>query len=79
VVAIIVFYGVYMLFWLIAGMEYTPAAIKFIVLTLMSAQIFWHWLLIRGRSREGCFKAFKQNHWLGFTLFAGIALSFALH
>ena len=78
VLAIMVFYGVYMLFWLIAGMESAPVAIKIIVVALMGAQIFWHWLLIRGRSREGCFKAFKQNHWLGFTLFAGITLSFAL-
>ena len=27
-----------------------------------------------GRSREGCFKAFRLNHWLGFAVFAGVAL-----
>jgi 4-hydroxybenzoate polyprenyltransferase len=37
------------------------------------AQIVWHWRLIRHRSREGCFKAFKQNHWLGLTIFVCIA------
>jgi 4-hydroxybenzoate polyprenyltransferase len=77
VAAIMAFYVIYMLFWLIAGMESAPTAIKLIVITTMSAQIFWHWQLIRTRSREGCFTAFKQNHWLGFTLFAGIAASFA--
>ncbi len=25
-------------------------------------------------SDKGCFRAFKQNHWLGFAVFAGIAL-----
>ncbi len=75
VTAILIFYAIYMLFWLIAGMEYAQTAIKLIVLTAASAQIFWHWQLIRTRSREGCFKAFRQNHWLGFTLFAGIAIS----
>lgn len=42
------------------------------------AQVAWHWSLIRHRQREACFRAFTQNHWLGFTLFAGVVLSFAL-
>ena len=33
-----------------------------------------HYFLIRGRSREGCFKAFMHNNWLGAAVFAGIAL-----
>jgi 4-hydroxybenzoate polyprenyltransferase len=40
-------------------------------------QVVWHFALIRGRTREGCFKAFRLNHWLGFSVFAGIALSYA--
>jgi 4-hydroxybenzoate polyprenyltransferase len=32
--------------------------------------------LIRDRSREGCFKAFRLNHWLGFSVFAGLFLSY---
>jgi 4-hydroxybenzoate polyprenyltransferase len=38
----------------------------------------WHFTLIRGRSREGCFRAFRLNHWLGFAVFAGVALDLAL-
>jgi 4-hydroxybenzoate polyprenyltransferase len=38
------------------------------------AQVVWHGWLIHTRSREGCFKAFRVNHWLGFTVFAGVAL-----
>jgi 4-hydroxybenzoate polyprenyltransferase len=34
--------------------------------------------LIRTRSREGCFRAFRLNHWLGFAVFAGIVAQFAL-
>jgi 4-hydroxybenzoate polyprenyltransferase len=78
VAAILFFYVIYMLFWLLAGMESTLTAIKLIVIAAASAQIFWHWQLIRHRSREGCFTAFRQNHWLGFTLFAGIAISHLL-
>ena len=37
----------------------------------------WHVTLIKGRSREGCFKAFRLNHWLGFTVFLGVAADLA--
>jgi 4-hydroxybenzoate polyprenyltransferase len=43
-----------------------------------AAQAAWHWALIRSRSRDGCFKAFRLNHWVGFAVFAGIALAYSL-
>jgi len=43
-----------------------------------AAQAGWHGTLIRLRQREGCFRAFRLNHWLGCSVFAGIALSYAL-
>jgi 4-hydroxybenzoate polyprenyltransferase len=36
----------------------------------------YHWFLIRGRSREGSFKAFMHNNWVGGAVFAGIVLGF---
>jgi len=47
-------------------------------LALALAQVGWHLWLIRSRSREGCFRAFKLNHWIGCTLFVGLALELAL-
>jgi 4-hydroxybenzoate polyprenyltransferase len=41
-------------------------------------QALWYFTLIRHRKREGCFRAFRANHWLGCTLFAGTALDLAL-
>ena len=38
----------------------------------------WHWRLIRDRTRDGCFKAFRLNHWLGFAVFAGVVAGYAL-
>jgi 4-hydroxybenzoate polyprenyltransferase len=38
----------------------------------------YHWHLIRSRSREGCFRAFRHNNWLGAAVFAGIVASFAV-
>jgi len=45
---------------------------------LAAAQVAWHYTLIRSRERPGCFTAFSQSHWMGASLFAGVALGFAL-
>jgi len=52
----------------------------FIALTAMAAgaQAAWHYTLIRDRSREGCFRAFRVNHWFGFALFAGTVVAYTL-
>ena len=39
--------------------------------------IYQHYLTW-GRSRGGCFKAFLNNHWVGLTVFSGIALHYHL-
>jgi 4-hydroxybenzoate polyprenyltransferase len=36
-------------------------------------QAAWHVWLIRRRDRQNCFRAFRLNHWLGLTLFLGVA------
>ena len=35
--------------------------------------IYQQWL-IRNRDRDGCFRAFLNNHWLGLAVFVGLAL-----
>ncbi|WP_367066479.1 4-hydroxybenzoate octaprenyltransferase [Oryzisolibacter sp. LB2S] len=47
-------------------------------LAVAAAQVAWHYTLIRGRTREGCFVAFSKSHWIGVAIFAGVALGFAL-
>ena len=37
--------------------------------------MLYHWFLIRDRGREGCFKAFRHNNWVGLAIFAGIVAS----
>lgn len=53
-------------------------AVWLVALVLSGAQAAWHFVLIKDRTREGCFKAFRLNHWLGATLFAGVVLGYAL-
>jgi 4-hydroxybenzoate polyprenyltransferase len=43
-----------------------------------AAIALYHYTLIRHRDRMQCFKAFRQNNWLGAALFAGVALDYAL-
>jgi 4-hydroxybenzoate polyprenyltransferase len=45
-------------------------------LAAAGAMMVYHWFLIRGRSREGSFKAFMHNNWVGGAVFAGIVLGF---
>jgi len=45
-------------------------------LAVAALQAAWHFLLIKDRSRDGCFKAFRLNHWVGFAVFAGLVLSY---
>ena len=47
-------------------------------LGIAGAQAAWHFVLIRQRTREGCFRAFRLNHWFGFAVFAGIVAGYAL-
>ena len=78
VAAVLFFYLFYLLIWALALVEYAQAAIFFVAIGAAAAQAVWHGSLIWTRSRDGCFKAFRLNHWLGFTVFAGIAASYAL-
>ena len=41
-------------------------------LAVAGGMMLYHWFLIRDRSREGCFKAFLHNNWVGAAVFAGI-------
>ncbi len=44
-----------------------------ITLLVAVAQVLWHYALIRTRERERCFRAFTQNHWIGFVVFVAAA------
>ena len=36
----------------------------------------WQFVLGRRRDRDGCFRAFVHNHWVGLVVLAGIALAY---
>ena len=74
--AIMAFYGAYLAIW--AALLPVPRQSPVFALgwAVAAAQVVWHFALIRQRTREGCFKAFRLNHWLGFSVFAGVVLGY---
>ena len=75
VAGVLLSYLIYLSIWALALIGRTQLAIYLVAIGLALLQALWHGWLIRKRQRDGCFKAFRLNHWLGFTVFAGIALS----
>jgi 4-hydroxybenzoate polyprenyltransferase len=78
VLAVMASYGVFLASWTIAGLQQRLGAAFCAGILIAAAQAAWHWRLIRARTREGCFKAFRLNHWLGFAVFAGVVAGYAL-
>ena len=78
VAGVMAFYAVYLLVWGALGLSQGLGAVYLVGLAAAAGQAVWHFRLIRSRSREGCFRAFRANHWLGFAVFAGVALSYTV-
>ncbi len=78
VAAVMAFYAVYLLSWAALGRALGLGGWFLAGIGVAAAQALWHYTLIRDRTREGCFKAFRLNHWLGGAVFAGVALDLAL-
>ena len=81
VAAVMAFYALHLVSWTLLARALDPAgpgAWFYAGAAAAAAQALWHYTLIRSRSRDGCFAAFRRNHWLGFALFAGTALDLAL-
>ncbi len=74
--AVLGFYVVYLVIWSWVLAPLVHSVGWWLGVAGAAAQVVWHARLIRTRSREGCFKAFRVNHWVGFALFAGLVLAF---
>jgi 4-hydroxybenzoate polyprenyltransferase len=70
--AVIGFYLVFLAIWTVSLWSLVNPVVWGATLVMALTQVAWHHSLIKARTREGCFKAFRLNHWLGFTLFLGV-------
>ena len=76
--AVMACYAIYLAIWSAALVGHIPLVAIAAGATGAALQAAWHFTLIRGRSRDGCFKAFRLNHWVGFSLFAGVVAGYAM-
>jgi 4-hydroxybenzoate polyprenyltransferase len=72
VAGVMAFYALHLISWAAIGAWIGLGWPYFAGLAVAAAIAAWHGTLIRDRSREGCFRAFRLNHWLGFAVFAGV-------
>ncbi|HSC65297.1 MAG TPA: 4-hydroxybenzoate octaprenyltransferase [Caldimonas sp.] len=78
VAAVMLFYAAFLSIWAAIGASLAFGWPYFAGLATAAATAAWHFTLIRTRTREGCFRAFRLNHWLGFAVYAGVVAQFAL-
>ncbi len=72
VLGVMLFYALYIASWAVLGAQQGLRWPFFVGLAVAAGTAAWHWTLIRTRTRDGCFRAFRLNHWLGFAVFAGV-------
>jgi 4-hydroxybenzoate polyprenyltransferase len=75
VAAVMFFYVAFLAVWGVV-LDASEKPLLLVGLAVAALQAAWHFWLIKDRSREGCFKAFRLNHWVGFAAFVGVALSY---
>jgi 4-hydroxybenzoate polyprenyltransferase len=78
VASVMVFHAIHLVSWAVIGRTLGLGGWFLAGIAVAALQVVWHYRLIRARTHDGCFKAFRLNHWVGFALFAGTALDFAL-
>ena len=78
VAAVLASYAAFIAIWAAIGLRQDFGPAYFAGLAVAAAVALWHGMLIRDRSRDGCFRAFRLNHWLGFAVFAGVLVDSTL-
>ena len=76
VLAVMIFYCLFIATMVVVGYWARMGACYFSALLLAGLLIAVEYALMRRRQREGCFKAFVFNNWIGAVIFAGIAADF---
>ena len=75
VAAVMFFYVAFLAVWGVV-LDASEKPLLLVGLAVAALQAAWHFWLIKDRTRDGCFKAFRLNHWVGFAAFVGVALSY---
>ena len=74
VIAVMSCYAAFLVIFALVGVFWAYGKYFYLGLLAAAAICAYHYFLIRGRTREGCFKAFRHNQWIGLVIFIGIFL-----
>jgi 4-hydroxybenzoate polyprenyltransferase len=78
VAAVMASYAAMLILLTLVGVRTGLAWPFYLGLAAAAAMMVYHWTLIRRRSRDGCFRAFMHNNWVGGAIFAGIVFGLPL-
>ena len=75
-----VLYALFVIALVCIGLRATPplAPTYYVGVAIATGLIAWEFRMARRRDREGCFRAFLHNNWVGAAVFAGIVLGVAM-
>ena len=76
VAAVMLCYAAMLAVLVFTGMKLQFGLYYYLGLGAAGCIMLYHYSLIRERRREGCFKAFLHNNWVGGVIFAGIAANY---
>ena len=74
VFAVMLCYAIFLVTLALVGVFWAYGKYYYLGLLAAAGIAAYHYVLIRGRTREGCFKAFRHNNWIGLVIFLGIFL-----
>jgi 4-hydroxybenzoate polyprenyltransferase len=78
VAAVMAFYGLALTLLGVAGWLHGMGGWFYAGLVAALGFVAYHFMLIRHRSREGCFAAFRNNNWLGAAVMVGVVLDYSV-
>ena len=76
VAAVMLCYAATLAVFVMIGMKLQFGLYYYLGLGAAGLIMLYHYSLIRERGRDGCFKAFLHNNWVGGVIFAGIAADY---
>ena len=79
VTAVMASYALMLLLLLAVGAAQHAGLAYYAGILVACGLMAYHYTLIKDRTREGCFKAFLNNTWVGAAIFAGIVADYLTH
>jgi 4-hydroxybenzoate polyprenyltransferase len=77
-VAQAILYALFVAALMFVGLRAALAPAYYLGLVAAAGLIAWEFRIARRRDRDGCFRAFLHNNWVGATVFVGVVLGVAM-